>query len=116
MASPVSFNFTDPEPVLHAAVDGTKSILSSAYRKAGPQLRAYVQTSSVAAITNDEPGHYIYTERDWNTVSLPKVARLGKNSPGPDIYRASKTASERALWEFRDEKKPSFTLTTINPA
>jgi nucleoside-diphosphate-sugar epimerase len=115
MASPVSLEFTDPDPVLHAAINGTKTVLASAKRNAGPELQSFVLTSSMAAIMNDYPEPYIYTEEDWNSTAALAVAKLGKNTPGRQIYGASKTAAERAMWEFRDEQKPSFTLAAINP-
>jgi nucleoside-diphosphate-sugar epimerase len=115
MASPVSLEFTDPDPILHAAVNGTKAVLASAKRNAGPQLQSFVLTSSMAAILNECPAPYTYTEEDWNLAAPLAVAKLGKNTPGLQIYGASKTAAERAMWEFRDEQKPSFTLAAINP-
>jgi nucleoside-diphosphate-sugar epimerase len=105
MAAPVSLSFTDPVPVLHGAVNGTKTILSSAYRNAGLSLKHFVLTSSIAAILNDYPPGYVYTEKDWNTVSLPRIQKLGKEALGPDIYRASKTASETATIGIRKGKE-----------
>lgn len=32
------------------------------------------------------------------------------------MYGASKTEAERALWRFKDEKKPSFTINAVLPA
>lgn len=43
------------------------------------------------------------------------VAELGRNAPGAVIYAASKTAAEKAFWAFRDERKPSFAMTALNP-
>lgn len=71
--------------------------------------------SSVAAVLSEKPEGYNFTEQDWNLDALPAIEQLGKNSPGPLIYTASKVASEQAFWKFRDEKKPSFTMTAINP-
>jgi nucleoside-diphosphate-sugar epimerase len=114
MASPVSLSFTDPEPVIHTAVTGTTSILASAL-KAGPQLKSVVVISSIAAVASPREPPHTYTEEDWNTFSEGEVERLGKQTPGGQIYRASKTAAERAFWKFREEKKPSFSMTAINP-
>jgi nucleoside-diphosphate-sugar epimerase len=115
MASPVSFFFTDPDPILHAAVNGTLTILNSALKSAGPQLKTVVVTSSIAAIKTTNPPPYVLTEKDWNEFALSEVARLGKETPGPIIYGASKTAAEKAFWKWRDDNKPSFTMTAINP-
>jgi len=40
----------------------------------------------------------------------------GVLTPGGLLYSASKTASDRAVWRFRDAHKPSFAITTINPS
>lgn len=114
LASPVSFYFTDPEPIIRTAVHGTQSILTSAL-SAGPQLKSFIYLSSIAAVLNATPPPYAFTERDWNNVAEAKVAELGKNTPGPTIYAASKTAAEKAFWKFKEEKRPSFTMTTLNP-
>ncbi|KAF4467513.1 dihydroflavonol 4-reductase [Fusarium albosuccineum] len=98
LAAPVSLSFTDPDPVLEAAAQGTRSVLESAATE--PSVKSLP---------------YRFTEADWNDGALPLVKKLGKNAPGPLIYAASKVASEKAFWEFRDEKKPSFTMTALNP-
>jgi nucleoside-diphosphate-sugar epimerase len=71
--------------------------------------------SSIAAVKGDNPPPYTFTERDWNNISEAEVERLGTASPGPMIYSASKAASEKAFWKFRDEKKPNFAMTAVNP-
>jgi len=116
MASPVSLSFTNPDPIITAAREGTRTILASAIKHAGPQLETVILTSSVVAIKGDHKPGYSYTEHDWNTVAEAEVARLGKNAPGPYIYAASKTAAERAFWEFKKMFEPSWKMGTINPA
>jgi len=114
LASPVTFVFPDPHEGLRAAVHGTTSILNSAL-KAGPQLKTVVLMSSIAAVTGGKEIPYTYTENDWNTWAVPEVDRLGKETPGPIVYMATKAAGENAFWKFRDEKKPSFTMSAVNP-
>ncbi|KAL6409585.1 hypothetical protein AUP68_05961 [Ilyonectria robusta] len=113
LASPVSFRFTDPDPVLEAAVEGTRGILESALKE--PSIKSVVLMSSIAAVMNKKEDSPRFTEADWNTEALDQVKILGKKTPGPLIYVASKVASERAFWEFRIEKKPSFSMSAINP-
>ncbi|KAH6721156.1 putative NAD dependent epimerase/dehydratase [Leptodontidium sp. MPI-SDFR-AT-0119] len=115
MASPVSQFFTDPDPIIRTAVEGTLSILHSALAYGGSQLRSVVLMSSVGTVMEPKTGPYTFTEADWNSVSESEVARLGKDTPGGHIYRASKIAAEKAFWKFRDENHPNFTMTTINP-
>ncbi|KAK7424753.1 hypothetical protein QQX98_000333 [Neonectria punicea] len=113
LAAPVSFKFTDPDPVLEAAEEGTRGILKSALNESS--IKSFIQMSSIAAVMNKKEDSPRFTEADWNTESLEAVKQHGKKSPGPLIYLASKVASERAFWEFRVKNKPSFTMTAINP-
>jgi nucleoside-diphosphate-sugar epimerase len=109
-------SFTDPDPVIRTAVKGTTTVLQSAIEKAGSQLKAFVLTSSIAAIMNPRDPPHVYTEEEWNTWAEATVAERGKDTPGGAIYSASKTAAERAMWDFGKSQKPPFTLTAINPS
>jgi len=114
LASPVSLFYTDPEPVIRGAVAGTLSILESAAKE--PSVKNFVLLSSVTAIMRNLDVPHTYTEDDWNDFAEAMVAKQGKNTPGPVIYSASKTAGEKAFWQFAEEKKPSFSMTAINPS
>lgn len=110
----MSLSFTDPDPVLEVAIKGTESVLESALTE--PSIKSVVLMSSIAAISaTGSPSSNRVTEADWNDAALDAVKKLGKASPSPLIYVASKVAGERAFWKFRDEKKPSFTMTALNP-
>ncbi|EJT75353.1 hypothetical protein GGTG_05290 [Gaeumannomyces tritici R3-111a-1] len=113
LATPVSLSFDDPEPVLRTAVEGTTRVLESSAGE--PSIRSFVVMSSIAAIFGPKPDGHVFTEADWNATSEALVASQGKGAPGLHIYAASKVAAERAFWKFRDEKKPGFTMTAINP-
>ncbi|KAK3390061.1 hypothetical protein B0H63DRAFT_464720 [Podospora didyma] len=117
LAAPVALNFTDPEPVMKGAIDGILRILESANKE--PSVKSFVFMSSIVAVIggigSSKEGDYTFTEKDWNTQAEAIVAEQGKNAPGPVIYSASKTAAEKTLWKFRDEHKPNFTITAINP-
>ncbi|KAJ4386002.1 hypothetical protein N0V93_008893 [Gnomoniopsis smithogilvyi] len=120
LASPISLQFTDPAPVMHAAVQGTLSLLNSALHNAGPHLKAFVLagSSSSMGLHSLDKTDKIYTEADWNDAVLDVVNDLGKEAPGRLIYAASKTAAEKAFWKFRQEteEKRKFSMTVINPA
>lgn len=79
-------------------------------------IKSVVLVSSIAAIISSsaEPPYH-FTEADWNHTAIELTHKLGKETSGPIIYVASNAASEKAFWEFRDEKKPSFTMTVLNP-
>ncbi|KAH8727211.1 putative NAD dependent epimerase/dehydratase [Phaeosphaeriaceae sp. PMI808] len=115
LASPVSFGFKDPAPILYAAINGTKTILNSALNHAGPQLKTVVTMSSIASVKNQHPPPYTFTEKDWNDYAEKICEQKGTETPGPIIYSASKVAGEKAFWEFQRERKPHFTMTAINP-
>lgn len=105
--------FTDPEPVLKGAIEGTLRALEAAHKE--PSVKSFVLMSSIAAVLSTKEGPYTFTEADWNDQAEAVVAKLGKDAPSGMIYLASKTAAERTLWRFRDEKKPKFTITSVNP-
>ncbi|EEA21883.1 hypothetical protein TMatcc_008693 [Talaromyces marneffei ATCC 18224] len=120
-ASPMSLSFSDPEPVINTAVQGVRSVLESAHLSAGAgssTVKSFVQLSSIATVIGKKPdddAHYEFTETDWDNESENEVARLGKQTPSMKIYKASKTAAERTMWDFQKNEKPTFTMTAINP-
>jgi len=59
------------------------------------QVKRIVITSSVAAIMSPPSQPTIYTEKDWNTVSIKEVEELGDKSTPIGMYRASKTLAEQ---------------------
>ena len=113
-ASPVDFTLTTVDEFFTPAIQGNLSILNSAKGHAGPQLSSFVLTSSIAAVVDrwKQPPAHVYTEADWNT-SGEAVAR--ESFTAPVAYGASKTAAERTLWTWRDENKPAFSCSAINP-
>ncbi|RGP77502.1 hypothetical protein FLONG3_4421 [Fusarium longipes] len=113
LAAGVSLSFTDPDPILQVAIQGTEGVLESALNESS--IKSVVLMSSIAAIAGIGGETRRFTESDWNDAALTTVKELGKKSPSPLIYVASKVASERAFWKFRDEKKPSFAMTALNP-
>ncbi|KAF2849307.1 putative NAD dependent epimerase/dehydratase [Plenodomus tracheiphilus IPT5] len=115
LASPVSFGFKDPVPIIHAAVRGTETILNSALAHSGPQLKSVVTMSSIASIKGAHPAPHTFTEKDWNDFAEAMCEKRGTKTPGPVIYSASKAAGERTFWKWRDEHKPKFTMAALNP-
>jgi nucleoside-diphosphate-sugar epimerase len=107
--------FTDPEPVLHAAVVGTTTILASAYNNAGPQLKSVIMMSSIAAVKTQDQPPYTLTEKDWNNWAEKVIEEKGKETDGGTIYVGSKAASEKAFWKFKDEREPTWAMASINP-
>ncbi|KAF3183608.1 hypothetical protein TWF225_000325 [Orbilia oligospora] len=115
LASPVSLSFSDPDPVIRTAVEGSISVLRSA-KAHGNNLKTFVNMSSVVSIIDPSFKDKVFTEADWNNFAYPTTQKLGTSTPGFVIYMASKVEAERAVWKFRDEEKPSFNVVSINPA
>ncbi|KAF3916295.1 Dihydroflavonol-4-reductase [Orbilia brochopaga] len=118
LATPVTLFATDPDPVINTAVEGALSILRSS-KAHGNALKTFIQMSSVVAVVDPrnpavKPPH-VFDETEWNDAAYETVKKLGTKSQGPTIYGASKNESERAVWRFRDEEKPSFNVVSINP-
>lgn len=114
LAAPVSMSFTDPVPVLRDAVEGTARVFESAARE--DSVKSFVFMSSTAAMSQPSTEEdTVITDKDWNDWAEAVVAKLGKDTPSPVIYSASKAAAEKAFWKFREDKKPKFSMTAINP-
>ena len=104
-ASPINLSLARWEQVIVPALNGTLSIIASAYSHAGPQFEAFVLTSSLAAINDPSKSPYSFTEADWNDWAEAKAKEEGDAAPGGLLYVAAKTVAEKALWKFRDDKK-----------
>ncbi|KAF9517342.1 hypothetical protein BS47DRAFT_524015 [Hydnum rufescens UP504] len=94
-ASPVIFNWDDPQEVLRPAIRGALGILESAH-KYGKNIKRIVLTSSSAAATT-------------------QFEALGKDTHPSTVYAASKTYAEQSSWAWVKEQKPSWDLVTILP-
>ena len=109
-ASPFHFNIVDPQKdLIDPAVMGTTGILKALKEKA-PSVRRVAITSSFAAIVNPKGHPKKYDESIWNPVTLEEA--LGDKFTA---YRGSKTLAEKAAWDFMENEKPSFQLSTLCP-
>lgn len=125
IASPFVVGAEEAErDVIKPAIGGTTSLLRSALNV--PTLQSVVITSSFAAVFDAmyglRPG-YTYGPKDWNPIDYktavdPKLDLSAWPEPfGVFItYLASKKLAEEAAWEVYDEAKPSWRLSTVNPA
>ena len=93
----------DPDELLVPARDGTLRVLRASL-DAG--VRRVVMTSSVAAVRGSaEHGARTLTEDDWSDA--------GDTNMTP--YSRSKTAAEKAAWEFVRERGEQDRLAAVNP-
>ncbi|PVH81119.1 NAD(P)-binding protein [Cadophora sp. DSE1049] len=118
-ASPINFSLTDYSHFITPAIRGNQVILDSAL-KAGSQLSSVVITSSAAAVFDaSKPAGYVFTETDFATSALERAEKdkvEGVKTPPGVLYSASKAAAEKAVWTWRDEHKPKFSISTVNPS
>ena len=63
------------------------------------------------------PEPRVFSEENWNGISVKEVETKGSAASGADKYRASKTLAERAAWAFVDinKSKLKWDLVVINP-
>ncbi|KAJ7471422.1 NAD-P-binding protein [Mycena galericulata] len=113
-ASPFNFTFKDNEKdMLIPAKKGALTLLQAA--KAEPAVKRVIFTSSFAAIVDPHldprPG-YTYTEADWNASTWDEAVN---STDAHFVYLASKTHAEKAVWNFVEEEKPHFSVTSIVP-
>ncbi|KZZ95543.1 NAD(P)-binding domain protein [Moelleriella libera RCEF 2490] len=114
LAAPFDYNAEDFEKdLMIPAVQGSTAILEAASQMRGVQR--VVHTNSFACIYDAAAGscpEKTYTSKDWS----PLTYEDGVNAPNaPTAYRASKTAAERAAWQFMERVKPPFDLVSLCP-
>ncbi|KEP49514.1 D-lactaldehyde dehydrogenase [Rhizoctonia solani 123E] len=113
LACPTTFIADDPQELIGPALNGTLSVLRS-IEKYAPDVRRVVYTSSAAAIIDEgKPLGTIFTDDDWNELSVKEVEEKGKNA-GKHKYRASKVLAERAAWS-EAKKQGHWDLVAIHP-
>ncbi|KAF5391121.1 hypothetical protein D9757_003042 [Collybiopsis confluens] len=120
-ASPFHFKADDPQGMpfvylIGPAVNGTLGVLKSALKVSS--IKRIVVTSSAAAIqTVGLPERKVFSELDWNQLSIDEVNQQGKNASQPSKYRASKSLAEKAAWDFYEKHKASVSwdLVVFNP-
>jgi nucleoside-diphosphate-sugar epimerase len=104
---------------MRAAVEGTTSLLASAFSpQALPSLQSVIFMSTISAIFSPlRPKGHIFTESDWNDMAEREVNEKGKQAEGYVIYQASKTKAERVFWENSPSRpNQSVRMVTLCPA
>ncbi|KAH8657896.1 hypothetical protein BX600DRAFT_482486 [Xylariales sp. PMI_506] len=118
VASVVTFS-SDPNEVIPPTVAGTTSVLEAALGE--PGVRTFVYTSSIVAAveaTGSGDGALRAGRDTWNDGATAIAWAPPPYEPGRGsfVYRASKVAAEKAVWKFRDERKPHFTVNSVLPS
>ena len=116
VATPV-MRSSDPNGVIPMVVSGAVNAMKAAMSE--PGIRRVVVTSSATAATNLKPNkRFSIDAQSWNDGAVRSAREPSSKDPAKlmgDVYAASKTESERAVWQFMRENKPSFVLNTILP-
>ncbi|KUJ12999.1 NAD-P-binding protein [Mollisia scopiformis] len=112
-------NFSrNPKEVIPDAIAAVTSILHSALRE--PTVKSFVLASSSMATTLPKPNVRFAVDSDtWNEEDIARAwdpELVNEDHHDWTVYAASKAEAEKALWKFRDEKKPHFTVNSILPA
>jgi nucleoside-diphosphate-sugar epimerase len=99
---------------LNPAIKGTTEILEG-IKRVGAGVKRVVLTSSYAAVgafgQRDERNK-VYTESDWNPVTLEDVEKSGAKGTA---YGASKKYAEKAAWEVVEKGGLGWDLVVLNP-
>lgn len=120
LASPfwMDDRITDPHAELvKPAEQGTINVLTSCAKS--QTVRRVVVTSSFGSVmnvggNNPFPMDFHYSEEHWNKSSAP-IDGVFPDPVNVHAYRWSKTAAERAAWNFVETQKPNFDVSCILP-
>jgi nucleoside-diphosphate-sugar epimerase len=111
LASVLTFG-TDPKEVVDPSVKGTLNIFNSATRE--PKVKSFVCTSSSTACMLPIPDTKIKITKD--TFNEKAIEAAYKPNPTPfEVYAASKTIAEKALWDAVKKTSPAFQVSTVLP-
>jgi nucleoside-diphosphate-sugar epimerase len=101
------------DEVIPPVVKGAAGIMAAAIKE--PKIKSFVYTSSSTAALMPQPDTRIVIRKDtWDEAVLETVRSQDKPSPF-DLYGASKTEAEKAIWNAVKEHKPSFQVATVLP-
>ncbi|KAF8864423.1 aldehyde reductase II [Acephala macrosclerotiorum] len=117
VASILTFD-KDAGKVIPATIAATTSVLASCLKE--PSVKSFVYTSSSSATSHPKPNVKWHIDSNtWNDEDVKEAWKPESEwQEGHEwiVYGASKTEAEKALWKFRDEKKPRFTINAVLPS
>ncbi|KAK5170972.1 uncharacterized protein LTR77_004116 [Saxophila tyrrhenica] len=99
------------DEVVPAVVKGALNALTAATKE--PKMKSFVYTSSSTAALMPQPDKEIHVTKDtWND----QVVHDAQTAPNPwNVYGASKTEAERAIWKAVKETSPPFQVAAVLP-
>lgn len=114
LAAPFHYSATNFErEMMVPAVQGSTAILEAAAKI--KSIRRIIQTNSFASIYDASAGQSpgkTYTAQDWSPLTYEDGVQADN---APTAYRASKTAAEKAAWEFMESRALGFDLVSLCP-
>ena len=110
MASVMTFS-DNPDEVIPIVVKGALNALTAATKE--PSIKAFVYTSSSTAALMPQPNKVIKVTKDtWDEDVIAK----SKSAPDSwNVYGASKTEAEKAIWKAVKETNPPFQVACVLP-
>lgn len=115
VASNLTFD-KDPNKVIPSVISGINNTLEAADTE--PKIKRFVFTSSSTACNNPVPNEkFEVTKETWNNDCVERAWAPPPYQDGRqwDVYGASKTQAEQALWEFQKTRKPHFEINAVLP-
>lgn len=104
----------NPEESIPPMVASGREIVKAAAKVSS--VKRVVYTSSSVTTTLPKPGvEFVIEENTWNDESIEKAWAPPpyERSRSWDVYAAIKASTEKEMWKFVKEQKPSFTLNTV---
>ena len=114
-ASPVNVPGGSFDDFVKPAVSGAVNILES-IKEHGPTVKRVIVTASFVSML--QYAMVQHNETHWNEKIFEMIKSKGDQVSPMELYAASKTLAEKAVWEFVEKNKGSlgFDLATINPS
>ncbi|KAI5206473.1 NAD(P)-binding protein [Aureobasidium subglaciale] len=116
VATNISFS-KNPNEVIPSVIAGVTHTLEAADKE--PSVKRFVFTSSSTAATNPIPNkEFNVDESSWNQVAIDKAwadPPYTEADRAWNVYGASKTQGEQAVWKYVKERKPHFVCNTVLP-
>jgi nucleoside-diphosphate-sugar epimerase len=116
VATNISFS-KNPNEVIPDVIAGVTHTLEAADKE--PSVKRFVFTSSSTAATNPVPNkEFTIDQSSYNQVAIDKAwadPPYTEADRAWNVYGASKTQGEQAVWKYVKEKKPHFECNTVLP-
>jgi nucleoside-diphosphate-sugar epimerase len=110
IASPLG-GFSDVETAVSIGVSGGLNALKACAKTSS--IKRFVFTSSSLAATFPEPNvEFSINEDSYNDEAM-QILKKEPNKKGLYIYAAMKTETEKAMWKWIEEHKPSFVFNAV---